>query len=236
MNVEALESDADNYEQRLKRYEFYKRNGFVDTPYEIIDNGFSYMTIATDDSFSIEEYKTAIRRLSLGLYSPRVKEPDSVSSIDVGSAIKKLRTERAVSQEELAKHLGISHQMVSRWEEGDAMPDITMLPKLATFFGTSIDTLFSINYDDELKRIDSILRRGSISDCNYSYAKRILDRMLKNEPNNIEVIKRYAKVYLAKSNTDLFEAGKLLEKAMENSPNDEEILALYRLARGDSEN
>ena len=79
-----------------------------------------------------------------------------------------------MTQDELAEYLGISYQAVSKWENGNTMPDITMLPKLATFFGVSIDELFSIDYADELKRIDSILQRECLTDWNYSYAKRTL--------------------------------------------------------------
>ena len=47
-----------------------------------------------------------------------------------------------LTQEELAKKLSITPQSVSRWENGQSRPDIDMLPKLAAFFGTTIDSLF----------------------------------------------------------------------------------------------
>ena len=60
-------------------------------------------------------------------------------NLDMGSVIKKLSTERFVTQDELAEYLGISYQAISKWENGNTKPDITMLRKLATFFGVSID-------------------------------------------------------------------------------------------------
>jgi len=37
---------------------------------------------------------------------------------DTVNGVKRLRTERSVTQEELAEHLGISLQAVSKWETG----------------------------------------------------------------------------------------------------------------------
>ena len=47
-----------------------------------------------------------------------------------------------MTQETLAEKLGITPQSVSRWENGQSRPDVDMLPRLAAFFGTTIDALF----------------------------------------------------------------------------------------------
>lgn len=39
-------------------------------------------------------------------------------NMNMGSAIKKLRMESKITQEEVAQHLGISFQAVSKWETG----------------------------------------------------------------------------------------------------------------------
>ena len=49
----------------------------------------------------------------------------------IGAAIRELRKERNVTQEALAEHLGISFQAVSKWENGTAYPDITLLLAIA---------------------------------------------------------------------------------------------------------
>jgi len=154
---------------------------------------------------------------------------------NLGSVIKRLRNEQGVTQDALAEYLGISYQAVSKWETGTTLPDITLLPKLAVFFGVRIDELFSVDHEDELERIDAMLQRETMTDQNYAYAKRILDGILRESPKNVEVMKRYAKVYLAKTNTDLITAGRMLEKAMELAPMDEEVYSLYRSVRGGSE-
>lgn len=65
----------------------------------------------------------------------------------IGKQIASMRKERGIKQEELAKHVGISTQAVSKWENG-GVPDIELLPKIADFFSVSIDSLFGRNITD----------------------------------------------------------------------------------------
>ena len=59
----------------------------------------------------------------------------------ISEKIRECRTMLGITQEQLAKALGISSQSVSKWECGDGYPDITMLPTIANFFGITIDEL-----------------------------------------------------------------------------------------------
>ena len=52
-----------------------------------------------------------------------------------------LRKEKKVTQEQLAGHLGVSAQAVSKWENGN-YPESDLLPAIADFFGVSIDYLY----------------------------------------------------------------------------------------------
>ncbi len=63
----------------------------------------------------------------------------------IGKRIKQMRRERDLTQEELAAHLGISFQSISKWERGDGYPDITMFPALAYYFKVSVDELLGIS-------------------------------------------------------------------------------------------
>lgn len=45
-------------------------------------------------------------------------------------------------QRQFAEYLFLAPQTVSRWESGGGTPDIALLPKIAAFFGISIDELF----------------------------------------------------------------------------------------------
>lgn len=60
----------------------------------------------------------------------------------MGARLSELRRESKMTQEEFANKLGITPQAVSKWENGMAFPDITMLPKVAEVYGVSLDELF----------------------------------------------------------------------------------------------
>ena len=59
----------------------------------------------------------------------------------IGKRIAHFRKEKGLTQEELAQHMGISPQAVSKWENDQTCPDISALPKLARLFGVTVDEL-----------------------------------------------------------------------------------------------
>lgn len=58
--------------------------------------------------------------------------------------IAELRKTEGFTQQEVADAVGVSYQTVSKWENESSMPDITMLPNLAGFFGVSVDQLLGL--------------------------------------------------------------------------------------------
>jgi transcriptional regulator with XRE-family HTH domain len=66
-------------------------------------------------------------------------------NIKIANKIKQLRKQKDITQEQLAYSIGISFQAVSKWENNIALPDITLVPALANYFGVSIDELFDYN-------------------------------------------------------------------------------------------
>ncbi len=62
-------------------------------------------------------------------------------TIKIGKVIKKLRTERNITQDMLANALAITPQAVSRWESGITYPDLEFLPVLADYFSITTDEL-----------------------------------------------------------------------------------------------
>ena len=87
--------------------------------------------------------------------------------IKLGEKIKSLRKQKNISQEVFANYLGVSFQAVSKWETGNTMPDITMIPAIASFFGVSTDELFDFNLFEIEKQVDEI--------CNEAYKYRFSD-------------------------------------------------------------
>ena len=65
--------------------------------------------------------------------------------MNIGNKIRELRKQRGITQEQLAESIGISFQAVSKWENNIALPDITLVPVLASYFGVSMDELFDFN-------------------------------------------------------------------------------------------
>jgi len=55
--------------------------------------------------------------------------------------IRHLRKEKGLTQEELARQLGVTNQAVSKWENSLSYPDVTLLPKLAQILETNVDSL-----------------------------------------------------------------------------------------------
>ena len=53
--------------------------------------------------------------------------------MNIGKKIKNLRKAQNLSQEKLAEHFNVTPQAVSKWENGTAYPDITIIPSLAVF-------------------------------------------------------------------------------------------------------
>ena len=71
-------------------------------------------------------------------------------SENINSQITKLRKRMNITQDELAKAVGVTNQSVSKWESGICCPDIQLLPILAKFFGVTIDELMGVRTTQEV--------------------------------------------------------------------------------------
>lgn len=61
----------------------------------------------------------------------------------VGRRIASLRQEHSLTQQQLAAMLRVSHQAVSKWESGQALPDIQTMLELTQFFGVTVEQLLN---------------------------------------------------------------------------------------------
>lgn len=64
-----------------------------------------------------------------------------MNNTSLGDRIKYHRKRLGMTQEQLAQHMGVSTQAVSKWENNLSCPDISVLPELAALFGISVDEL-----------------------------------------------------------------------------------------------
>lgn len=92
---------------------------------------------------------------------------------EIGLFIKKLRKEKGITQTRLAEKLNISFQAVSKWENGETLPDTAILLDLCNELDTSVDTLLNggvvINKNRKLIKVENIVNGfnhlASLKDC-----------------------------------------------------------------------
>lgn len=66
-----------------------------------------------------------------------------MDQIKIGKFIATLRRQSGLTQEKLGEKIGVTNKTISRWENGNYMPDIEMLQLLAKKFNVSINELLA---------------------------------------------------------------------------------------------
>ncbi|MBQ6427215.1 MAG: helix-turn-helix transcriptional regulator [Oscillospiraceae bacterium] len=84
--------------------------------------------------------------------------------MEMGKEIRRLRNDRGLTQEALATALNVTAQTVSKWECGNSIPDVQLLPELAVFFGVTIDQLFAISPEQQMERIENRIYEHGLFD------------------------------------------------------------------------
>ena len=84
-----------------------------------------------------------------------------MNALNIAANIVELRKMKGVTQEEMASFIGVTKASVSKWENGQSMPDILLLPVLASYFDVSVDRL--LGYEPQLSKeqIQDIYRKFS---------------------------------------------------------------------------
>jgi transcriptional regulator with XRE-family HTH domain len=77
--------------------------------------------------------------------------------MNISANLKRLRRERELTQEKLAEILGVVPQAVSKWERGEGLPDITLVPSIAAALGVTTDALFGMDAALKERRVKEIL-------------------------------------------------------------------------------
>ena len=83
-------------------------------------------------------------------------------NITLNEQLKKLRKKKGNTQEDLANHLGITVQAVSKWERGEGYPDITLLPAVSAYYNVSIDELLGVGQAEREKKIEAYRERDTV--------------------------------------------------------------------------
>lgn len=80
LNVERLDPMAENYDQRLLRMAFYKKNGFFDTGFDIDEVGGTFRVLGTKPRLDVAAYWKVFAKLSFGLWKPCIREGEKYDS------------------------------------------------------------------------------------------------------------------------------------------------------------
>jgi len=80
--------------------------------------------------------------------------------LHIAENLKNLRRDKGWTQEEVAETLGLSAQSVSKWERGETLPDITLLPSLANLFAVSVDELLGMDKINDARALVDVFTKG----------------------------------------------------------------------------
>ena len=136
-----------------------------------------------------------------------------------GQRIAQKRKELGLSQEALGESLGVSRQAVSKWERGDGMPDIMLLPHIASFYDTTVDELLGCGLIQKQSRIQDFVREYKLLHSQGKTAERLaLSRaMQKAYPNDETVLYYLMRVlqngYIEESLDEIITLGEKLLKS-----------------------
>lgn len=139
--------------------------------------------------------------------------------MELKDSIRQRRRARGMTQEQLAEAMNVSAAAVSKWENGQSTPDITMLAALADYFEVSIDAL--VDYQLRSRRREEMVERfqALAMSRQYDEAVAMAQDALRRYPNHFDVVNGCARALYSRgiqegSESDLRSAIELLDRAL----------------------
>lgn len=110
----------------------------------------------------------------------------------IGANIKRLRTAKNITQEQLSVAMNVTCAAVSKWERGETYPDITNLQPLAYYFGVTLDELMGYDQEKIQAQIDEILLLyKKLWRNDPAKAREIIFQARKDYPQNYAIMSYY---------------------------------------------
>ncbi len=135
--------------------------------------------------------------------------------IIIDERLRELRKQRGNTQEDLAEHLCVSIQAVSKWERGETMPDITFLPQIASYYNVTVDDLLGVGEIRKQERLDwyeaESLKLQNVGKIPEAVA--LWREALKEFPNEHKVIYRLAHAIFYQNSDDTERYKEVIELA-----------------------
>ena len=114
-------------------------------------------------------------------------------TIQICENLKRLRKTKGVTQETLADYLCISTQAVSKWERNEGYPDITLLPKIAMYYDTTVDNILGVSKIQIEGKIAEYWQESDSLQRNAEFDKNLnlWQKAIAEFPNNYSVMHGY---------------------------------------------
>ena len=110
--------------------------------------------------------------------------------ITIGANIKRLRTAKNITQEQLSVAMNVTCAAVSKWERGETYPDITLLQPLAYYFGVTLDELMGYSQEKIQAEIDEIIALYR-NHWNDDKGREIIVKAYRDYPNDYRIMHYY---------------------------------------------
>lgn len=108
-----------------------------------------------------------------------LKGGTKMDQIKIGAFMKELRNDHNLTQEQLAEKFGVSQRSVSRWENGNTMPDISILIEMADYY--EIDLREILNGERKIDNMNEDLKETLEMVADYTAAEK--EKILKKTYN-----------------------------------------------------
>ena len=139
--------------------------------------------------------------------------------MDIGKQIRLCRLRGDMTQEKLAEAVHVTPQAVSKWELGQTLPDIALLPEISCALGVRIDELFESPEETHLRRIEAMLERGPMLDrADFDYAVARLKECMRSPELKGRCLTLLAELHLARSDAYAAAAADYAREALEAEP------------------
>lgn len=141
-----------------------------------------------------------------------------------GDNLKRLRLAKKLTQEQAAEKLCVSSKSISRWETGNAMPDVMLLPDIARLYCVTVDELYkekSIAYENYAHKLMSVYE-ATHNQKDFIEADREFSELMKsgnytmNDVCIYAILYQYHMEYCKEKALELFKKG--LDMGVETDP------------------